>query len=380
MKSGVRAATIRGIEIRIHPTLLIAVLWAIWYWGISMREGVHGAVFGVFILVEIFVCVVGHELAHAFLALRYGLVVHDITLLPIGGVARIEHAPISPRREAMIALAGPMLNLIVAAGLLPVVVAVIISRHLFSPQLILGLVQETGFSGMLIHLLAANIMLAIFNLIPAFPMDGGRVLRAGLSLVSTRVIATRIAVTLGQAFAVLLVIGGIYARDVVLPLVAIFIVAAAYVESQVIQLESKLRDLRVGQFALWDFGGISPDSPLNYAIRGGSRDLAVTENGAVVGMLWRDDVLAKLGKSRDLKVRDLMDQDIIPMSVESSVYAVHRRMISTQRPAIPLVDGGVYRGIFTSDRLTHVHRYIQERPGGRDRYRGIAVALGLIGR
>ncbi len=380
MTSGVRAATIRGIEIRIHPTLLIAVLWAIWYWGISMREGVHGAVFGVFILIEIFVCVVGHELAHAFLALRYGLVVHDITLLPIGGVARIEHAPISPRREAMIALAGPVLNLIVAAGLFPVVVAVIISRHLFSPQLILGLVQETGFSGMLIHLLAANIMLAIFNLIPAFPMDGGRVLRAGLSLVSTRAIATRIAVTLGQAFAVLLVIGGIYARDVVLPLVAIFILVAAYVESQVIQVETKLRDLRVGQFALWDFGGISPDSPLNYAIRGGSRDLAVTENGAVVGMLWRDDVLAKLGKSRNLKVRDLMDEDVVPMSVDSSVYAVHRRMISTQRPAIPLVDGGVYRGIFTSDRLTHVHRYIQERSGGRDRYRGIAVALGLIGR
>ena len=380
MTSGVRAATIRGIEIRIHPTLLIAVLWAIWYWGISMREGVHGAVFGVFILIEIFVCVVGHELAHAFLALRYGLVVHDITLLPIGGVARIEHAPISPRREAMIALAGPVLNLIVAAGLFPVVVAVIISRHLFSPQLILGLVQETGFSGMLIHLLAANIMLAIFNLIPAFPMDGGRVLRAGLSLVSTRAIATRIAVTLGQAFAVLLVIGGIYARDVVLPLVAIFILVAAYVESQVIQVETKLRDLRVGQFALWDFGGISPDSPLNYAIRGGSRDLAVTENGAVVGMLWRDDVLAKLGKSRNLKVRDLMDEDVVPMSVDSSVYAVHRRMISTQRPAIPLVDGGVYRGIFTSDRLTHVHRYIQERSGGHDRYRGIAVALGLIGR
>ncbi len=380
MKSGVRVATVRGIEIRIHPTLLIAVLWAIWYWGISMKEGFHGAVFGIFILLEVFICVVGHELAHGFLALRYGLIVHDITLLPIGGVARIEHAPISPRKEAMIALAGPILNLIVAAGLIPLILLVILTRHLFTPVAFLGLVQETGFGGMLLHLLAANVMLAVFNLVPAFPMDGGRVLRAGLSLVSSRVVATRIAVTLGQAFAILLVIGGIYARDIVLPLVAIFIVVAAYVESMVIQVETRLRNLRVGQFALWDFGGISPDSPLHYAIRGGSRDLAVTSNGKVIGMLWRDDVLEKLGKSHNMKVRDLMDANVQPMSVDSSVYDVHRRMIQTQRPAIPLVQGGIYRGIFTSDRLSHVHRYIQDRASGRDRYRGIAVALGLLGR
>lgn len=380
MSSGIRLTAIRGIDIRVHPTLLIAGVWAVWYWGISAGKGVQGALFGIFVLLAVFVCVLGHELAHAFLALRYGLIVHDITLLPIGGVARIEHAPISPRREAMIALAGPILNLVVAVGLIPLLLMVMISRHLFSLVAVLRMIQETSFGGMLIHLLVANIMLAVFNLLPAFPMDGGRVLRAGLSLVSSRVIATRIAVTLGQVFAVLLVAGGIYARDVVLPLVAVFIVIAAYVESMVIQVESKLQRLKVGQFALWDQGGISPDSPLNYAIRGGSRDLAVTENGMVLGMLWRDDVLGKLGKSHSLRVRDLMDQDVTPMSVDSSVYAVHRRMIATQRPTIPLVQDGVYRGVFTSDRLSHVHRYIQERASGRDRYRGIAVALGLLGR
>lgn len=380
LKSAVRVARVRGIEIRIHLTLVIAVLWAIWYWGISMHEGVHGAVFGIFVLLAVFICVLGHELAHAFLALRYGLVVHDITLLPIGGVARIEHAPVSPRREAMIALAGPILNLVVAAGLIPILILVIVYRELFTPASMIGMVQETGFGGMLVHLLAANIMLAVFNLVPAFPMDGGRVLRAGLSLVSSRVVATRIAVTLGQGFAILLVIGGIYARDLVLPLVAIFIVLAAYVESLVIQIETTLRNLRVGQFALWDFGGISPDAPLSYAIRGGARDLVVTENGVVVGMLWRDVVLDKLGKSDSLTVRDLMDHDVSPMSIDSSVYDVHRRMIQTQRPAIPLVEGGVYRGIFTSERLSHVHRYIQERSSGRDRYRGIVEALGLLGR
>jgi Zn-dependent protease len=376
----VRVATVRGIDIKIHPTLCLAFLWAVWYWGLTLRTGVRGAFFGLFLLTEIFVCVVGHELAHGFLALRYGLVVHDITLLPIGGVARIEHSLISPRKEAMIALAGPTVNLVIAVGLLPLVFVMLISRHISSPIATLGLVEETGFSGMLIHLFLANIMLALFNLLPAFPMDGGRVLRAVLSVVSSRVVATRVSVLLGQAFALLLVVAGFYTRDVVLPMVAIFIVAAAFVESNVIHVESKLRVLPVGQFALWDMGGISPDSPVSFAVRGGSRDLAVTEHGVVLGMLWREDVLSRLGRQGSTKVREIMDISVVPVSADSSIFDVHRKMLAIRRPAIPIIENGIYRGIFTSERLVHIHRYVQERAPRRDRYRGIAVALGLLGR
>lgn len=377
---GLRIATIRGIEIKLHPSFLLALLWVTYYWGIAPDNGLLGVLFGVFILTAIFVCVVGHELAHSFVALRYGLTVHDITLLPIGGVARIEQVPMTPRREATVALAGPILNLIVAAVLLPVVLAVALASGVRDAYGFLLMIQGIDGASFVIHLWIANLMLAAFNLLPAFPMDGGRIFRALLTGVSNRVLATRVAVFLGQFLALALIAAGFYTRDVALPLVSIFIMLAAFVESRMIYVEAALRSLPVGQFAVWDSGGVSPDSPLSHAVLGGPRDLAVTEGGVVVGMLWRDEVLARLHQGNSLRVADVMDRDVTAMDVDSSVYDVHRRMLATGRTAIPIVEGGLYRGIFTSDRLVHVHRYLQERFGTRDRYRGLIEALGLMGR
>lgn len=375
-----RIVTVRDIEIKLHPTLLLALLWVAYYWGIAPGAGLRGAVFGLFILVSVFVCVIGHELAHGFAALRSGLTVHDITLLPIGGVARIEQVPLQPRREAMIALAGPILNLMLAIALLPAVIWVLVDRGVDDLVSFVMVAQEISLVGLLLHLWIANVMLAIFNLLPAFPMDGGRLLRAMLTVISNRVVATRVAVLLGQLLAVGLVAAGFYTRDVVLPMVAIFILVAALVEARMIHVEAALRSLPVGQFAVWDLGGVSPHAPLSHAICGGPRDVAVTEGGVVVGMLWRDDILGLLNRGNSLRVRDVMDRDIRPMDVDTSVYDVHRRMIATGRPAIPITEGGIYRGIFTSDRLVHVHRYLEASLGKRDRYRGLIEALGLLGR
>lgn len=375
-----RIASIRGIEIKLHPTFLLALLWVVYYFGIQPRAGLHGVLFGVFILVSVFVCVAGHELAHAFVALRVGLPVHDITLLPIGGVARIDQMSMSPRREALIAVAGPLLNLIVAAAMLPVLILIALHRGIDSPYSFLLLVQETGAAGLLMHLWIANLMLAIFNLLPAFPMDGGRLLRAVLTVLSNRVRATRVAVLLGQLLAVVLILGGLYTHEVTLPLVACFILFAAFVESRMVHIESVLRALPVGQFAVWDRGGVSPDSPLSYAISGGPRDLVVTDRGAVVGMLWREDVMRLLNRGSGVCVAEVMDREVTPMDTDSSVYDVHRRMLMSGRPAIPIVEAGVYRGIFTSDRLVHVHHYLQDSLGSKDRYRGLIEALGFVGR
>jgi len=266
-----------------------------------------------------------------------------------------------------VALAGPILNLIVAAGLLPLVLAIALASGVRDAYGFLLLIQGIDGASFVIHLWIANLMLAAFNLLPAFPMDGGRIFRALLTGVSNRVLATRVAVFLGQFLALALIVAGFYTRDVALPLVSIFIMLAAFVESRMIYVEAALRSLPVGQFALWDSGGVSPDSPLSHAVLGGPRDLAVTDGGVVVGMLWRDEVLARLHQGNSLRVADVMDR-------------VHRRMLATGRTAIPIVEGGLYRGIFTSDRLVHVHRYLQERFGTRDRYRGLIEALGLIGR
>lgn len=380
MGKSLRLIRIRDIDVKVHPTFLLALLWVVYYWGFATGHGTQGALFGVFILTAAFVSVAGHELAHSFVALRFGLEVHDITLLPIGGVARIEYVSLSPRQEVMIALAGPILNLVVAGLLSPIIVGVILSRNITGFLDTFLILQETGFSALIIHLWLANIMLAIFNLLPAFPMDGGRIFRASLSLLWGRLRATQVAVGLGQLLALSLILGGILMRDVSLPLVAVFILVAAYVEARMIHLESAMRTLPVGQFALWDLGGVQPDSPLNYALRGGVRDVAVTVNGSVVGMLWRESVQPVLNSASKLRVRDVMDEDVLTVDIDTSVYDVHRRMLASGRPAIPITEGGIYRGIFTSDRLIHVYRYMQTGKSPRERYRGVVEALGLVGR
>ncbi len=380
MGAGLRVATIRGIVVQVHPTFALALAWAVYYWGIAPGAGLRGVLFGLAVVVAVFTCVVGHELAHGFTAQRHGLAVYDITLLPIGGVARIEQVPLPPRREAEIALAGPLLNVLVALGLLPALVAVALARGATNPLALLLLMRETSTSALLAHVWLANVMLALFNLLPAFPMDGGRIVRAGLTCLTNRLTATRAAVALGRLLALGLVVGGLATRDWALPLVALFVVIAARSESRMIHVEEAFRALRVGQFALWDMGGVSPDSPLGYALRGGPRDVAVIENGVVVGMLWRERILGIVNAGDGIRVRDVMDRDITPMDVDCSVYEVHRRMLEVGYPAIPITEGGVYRGIFTTDRLIHVHRCIRERMSGRYRYRGLVEALGLSGR
>lgn len=380
MGKSLHLARIRNIDVKAHPTFLLALLWVIYYWGFAAGHGVQGVLFGVFILTAAFASVVGHELAHSFVALRLGLNVHDITLLPIGGVARIEYVSLTPRQEIAIALAGPFLNLIVAGFLTPVVIGILIIRDFGATLDAFLVLQETGFSALIVHLWLANVMLALFNLLPAFPMDGGRVLRAWLSLIWGRLRATQVAVALGQGLALLLIVGGIILQDISLPLVAVFILVVAYVEARMIHLETAMRTLPVGQFVLWDLGGVQPESPLNYALRGGVRDVAVTVNGSVEGMLWQETVHPLLNSASKLRVRDVMDPDVLTMDIDTSVYDVHRQMLATGRPAIPITEGGIYRGIFTSDRLIHVYRYLQTGKSPRERYRGFVEALGFAGR
>jgi Zn-dependent protease len=371
-------AAARGISIRVHPTFALVFVWVAYQWGISAGAGLTGAVFGSLVLLAVFGCVLLHELAHAVVALRNGLSVRDITLLPFGGVARVEHARLSPRVETAVALAGPAMNLIIAAALAPAVLLVAAARHVDHPVMILLYADEISVAGFILYIWIANILLAAFNLIPAFPMDGGRVLRAGLSLVRDRFTATRISVAIGQVFAGALAATGLLLGDFILPLVGVFIVVAGFMEARYVRVESYLRKLHVGQFALWESGGIRPDAPLSHAIKDGPKDLVVTQNGSVIGMLWRRDVLRHLhGSQPEIIVRDIMDRRINPAEVTDSVYDVHQLLMLSGHTAVPVVQDGQYRGIFTSERLMHVYDHMNS---GRTRWlRGIRALAGRFG-
>ena len=129
------------------------------------------------------------------------------------------------------------------------------------------------------------------------------------------------------------------------------------------RVESALRRMRVGQFALWDMGGIAPSQPIANALRGGPRDVAVTEDGRVIGMLWRNRLLAQLGTSQaGIVVGDVMDRDVLSVDVDDTVYDVHQLMTERQRWAVPVTESGTYRGIFTNDRLLHIYRQLAPDP------------------
>jgi Zn-dependent protease len=194
MRSSLKIASISGIEVRIHITFILFLAW-IWF-SYYQIAGVRGATQGVLFILALFTCVLLHEFGHAFAARGFGIRTPDITLLPIGGVARLDRIPEKPSQELLVAVAGPLVNVVIAAALIFVV-------HEVAPLDQLDSIENPRIE-LLGKLATVNIMLVLFNLIPAFPMDGGRVLRALLAMAMPYSRATLIAARIGQVLAILL--------------------------------------------------------------------------------------------------------------------------------------------------------------------------------
>jgi Zn-dependent protease len=363
---------VRGIEIKVHPTFLLVLPWVVWNWGYMGGYGPVGVAFGLVLTLVLFMFVLLHELGHGFAALHYGIGVRDITLLPIGGVARIEQLALKPGREVVIALAGPAVNLTLALLFTPPILLIARARQVTNPLELLLLIADVSPTGFIIYLFFTNLVLAAFNLLPAFPLDGGRVLRACLSFFTQRFTATSIAAGFGQVLALGLCALGLATGNPSLILMAAFIAVAAYLEWTAIRVEHTLRKLKVGQFILWDMGGVAAHHPLPYALRGGPRDVAVINGDRrVVGMLWRHDVMEALngGASRFRTVGELMDIEAAVADVDDTIFEVQQRMVASGRRALPVTENGLYRGIFTTDRFWHVHRHVARRPHAQRRAR-----------
>ncbi len=236
MPSAYRLLTIRGIPIRVHLTFLWFPIWAAFLWSSRTDDMLRGAIFGVIAALFLFVCVTLHELGHALVAQRFGIVVEDITLLPFGGLARLRTIPREPKKELAIAIAGPLVN--VAIFLVLAFGAGYLYRNEtnITPEFLLDKLDAGNAESLLIYLMLANIILVLFNLIPAFPLDGGRVLRALLALKLPWKTATRIAAGAGLAFAAIFVLGGLASRDVFLSLIGLMVGYGAWQERKMVDL------------------------------------------------------------------------------------------------------------------------------------------------
>jgi Zn-dependent protease/CBS domain-containing protein len=226
MKWSFRLLSVAGIDVRIHTTFfLLLAFYAIMGW---QSSGASGAIFGVFFISVLFFCVLLHEFGHAFAARIFGIRTPDITLLPIGGVARLERMPKNPYEELVVALAGPAVNVVIAAGIF------LFLGNSSGMSEFLRLDQPGG--SFLTKIAGINILLVVFNMIPAFPMDGGRVLRALLAIRLPHHKATRIAARVGQGIAILFAVGGLFWGNFVLVLIAVFVFLGAQQELNVASL------------------------------------------------------------------------------------------------------------------------------------------------
>ncbi|MGH9433674.1 MAG: site-2 protease family protein [Terriglobia bacterium] len=296
---------IAGITVFMHSTFLLLILFILFT---DLYEGrsVAAALSGIFFVLVIFACVVLHELGHALTARRYGIKTRDIILLPIGGVARLERMPEDPKQELVVALAGPAVNVVIAGVLCIILLVAGIHIGFESVRWVNGDFLE--------NLMVVNLWLVGFNLLPAFPMDGGRVLRALLATRMEYTRATQWAARVGQGMALVFAFFGLVTGDWVLLFIALFVWMGADAEASTTVIKTSLGGIPVQQVMLTDFQTLQPDDTLAHAIEhilaGWQQDFPVVFGDHVLGILTRDDMMRTLSQQgSSALVRDVMRRD-----------------------------------------------------------------------
>lgn len=335
-----------GIGIYMHATFLLLIGWIVLA-NLLAGGTLSAALAGVAFILLLFALVVAHEYGHALTARRFGIKTRDITLLPIGGVARLERMPDKPIQELWVALAGPAVNVVIGA----ILFLWLVLTNGLEP---LSTLSVSGGS-LIERLLLVNVVLALFNMIPAFPMDGGRVLRALLAMRMEYGRATQIAASVGQGFALLLGLFGLFNNPLLL-FTALFVWIGAQQESSMAQVKSALAGIPLRRAMITDFRALAPGDALSRAVElvlsGAQQDFPVVEDGRVVGVLPRAELLAALGRlGVEARVADVMRRDFIVADSADMLEPVSLRLQECQCHTIPVVDGGRLVGLVTMDNI-----------------------------
>jgi Zn-dependent protease/predicted transcriptional regulator len=346
MKWSLKLGTVAGIGIYLHWTFAILIGWLFISY-LSMGQSAVQALQGIGFIMALFGCVVLHELGHALTAKRYGVRTRDITLLPIGGVARLERIPEDPRQEFWIAIAGPAVNVVIAALLLGVIVAAGLTQEVFRLESLQG--------SFWVRLMWVNLFLVAFNMLPAFPMDGGRVLRALLATRLGRRRATAIAANIGQAMAILFGIAGLFFNPF-LVFIAIFVYLGAQVEAQQVEVAVALEGLRVRDAMLTRFRSLSAEDSLERAVKellaGSQQDFPVVRGAEVVGMLRRTDLIKALAEGPPQRpVGEVMSSDCRTVRDSDMLTRVIDAMRESRCSSVPVLRDGDLAGLLTMENV-----------------------------
>ena len=371
MRWSVPIGRVFGITLRLHVTFLLFLAF-IGYGGFE-EEGWGGATWAVALFGSIFACVALHELGHSVVAKQLGVQVKSITLLPIGGVAALRNIPENPWHEIAITLAGPMVNAGIAAALLP---------FTGLPSHILFVVMPRNMHELLLNLAQANITLFLFNFIPAFPMDGGRLLRAVLALVLPYRRATTIAATVGQGLAILFILAGLK-LSFWLVIIGMFIFMGAEGEERIVRMRSVLNDIDVEEVMSRDFVVVTPQIEIGEGLRmvyqTGQDDFPVMDGDRLVGLVSRAAMVEAANKAGlHIAVAEVMDPHVPVVSPQDKVARVYEEMMNEGRTSFPVVAEDQVIGLLGPE---NVSRYLlvqsSLKSSGRARTRRFAAARTL---
>lgn len=352
-----RVARVSGIDIKIHVTFLLIVLLFGFNW--SVAHGVFGFAFGAALVVALFFCVVLHELGHSLVAQRFGIPVREILLLPIGGLALLERNAEKPMEELLIALAGPLVNVVLAI-LLAGVLALTGGISMLSGAAMIGGAEATlSMDTFLIWLLEANVFLVLFNMIPAFPLDGGRVLRAILAMNVGPRRATRIASRVGQWLAIGLGVFALVTLNIFLGLIALLIYFGAGQEVRQAEVNTVLRMRCVGdaynKHALTLEIGDRLNRVIEYVLTSYQPDFAVLQGSRLLGVITRDDLLRLLANAPnnrnilDMYVTMVMNRNVVRVEATTSLEEVRQIMVERGVRLVAVYEGETYLGLVNMD-------------------------------
>lgn len=343
-----KLGTFAGIDVFVHATFLLLIGWIGYsYW--LQYETLAKVAEGILFILALFLCVVLHEYGHALTARRYGIKTRDITLYPIGGVARLERMPEKPIEELWVALMGPAVNVVIAAVLF---VYFFLTNGMVPPMDLT--VTSGSFLG---RLMAVNVSLVLFNLIPAFPMDGGRVLRALLAMRLDYVRATQVAANIGQGLAFIFGLIGLFNNPFLL-FIAFFVWIGASQEASMVQMKNSISGIPVTRAMLTDFKTLSQRDTLAQAVglllSGSQHDFPVVDaNGDVIGILERDtfiQVLSERGQS--VPVVEVMRRNVPSVDSHEMVETAVTRLQESGAKTLPVVHGGQFVGLVNSENIT----------------------------
>lgn len=341
MKWSLYIGKLFGIKIFIHWTFLLLIGW-ISFLDYSMSKDINQVLISVLFILAVFACIILHELGHALVAQYFHYKTKDITLLPIGGMARMEELPENPKEELLVSIAGPLVNLLIAAVIYPLIHWFYDVPSLFTTVFVTG-------ENFLYNLFVVNIGLALFNMLPAFPMDGGRIFRAGLSFFMDRLTATNVAVKTGQVMAALLFFIGIFYNPI-LAVISVLIFLFAQTENDAVRAKYILSNYTVRDVMSKDIDSLSPKDTISDAMKSvlerNTNHFLVLENNQVIGTINKKKIIRALNTGgMDSTVRFYMNNNVRFLSSDTPMDKVYSERYSSENAIFPVIENDLLVGI-----------------------------------